>query len=182
MEGFGAFNTNLDGLAASVDYYIPGTMFYAEVGANHREYITGLSSTFVLTENDTSWFGAIGIAPLDGLLITTSLRERGYDPNLTARYVGELPNDHFYAGSVSIVAPDGGKTEYGIDFDYYLDRTFSLGVGYQTFSRGGGGFWLGEDRWEVRAEKFFSKSWAAGISANTADRSNGFGVNVTWRH
>ena len=71
-------------------------MFYAEVGANHREYITGVSSTFVLTENDTSWFGAIGIAPLDGLLITTSLREREYDPNLTARYVGhELPAEPF---------------------------------------------------------------------------------------
>ena len=59
-------------------------------------------------EYDTSWFGEFGIAPLDGLLLTTSFQEGSYDANLTARYVGKLPNSHYYAGSVTIEDRDGG--------------------------------------------------------------------------
>ncbi len=86
--------------------------------------------------------------------------------------MGKLPNSHFYAASVNIVEPDGGATSYGVDFDYYFDDTASLGVGYD---RGG-------DTFELRAEKFFSKNWAAGVAAYTADGQEGFGFNVSWRH
>ena len=126
----------------------------------------------------TTWSGTLGIAPLDGLLLTTDFEEHGYDPNITARYVGKLPNNHFYAGSVNLVyyddvaTPFDARMPYGLDFDYYFDDSTSLGLGFDDVG----------DRWELRGEKFFSKSWAAGVSAYTADFDDGFGVHVTWRH
>ena len=166
------FDTHLDAQAAGVSYYIPGTMFYARVGAQRVENAIGLSSTAVVTEHDTQWLGALGLTPLDGLLVSTEFDEDGYDPNITARYVGKLPNSHFYAGSVSIVEPEFGDTYIALDFDYFLDHATSLGVGYSDR----------DERLELRAEKFFSPRWAAGVSAFTSDRVDGFGVNVTWRH
>jgi len=164
---------HLNAGSASVGYYIPGTMFYAGVGVSRNEDLIGLSSTMVLTEYRTTWSGTLGIAPLDGLLLTTDFEEHGYDPNITARYVGKLPNNHFYAGSVNI-ADHGGYdgTSFGLDFDYYFDDSMSVGLGFDDVG----------DRWELRGEKFFSKSWAAGVSAYTADFDDGFGVRVTWRH
>ena len=166
------FGTHLNAQAAGVSYYLPDTMFYARVGAQRVETAIGLSSTAVVTEYDTQWVGALGLAPLDGLLVTTEFDEDGYDPNITARYVGKLPNSHFYAGSVSIVEPDFGDTYIAVDFDYFLDDSTSLGAGYSDR----------DERLELRAEKFFSPNWAAGVSAFTADRVDGFGVHVTWRH
>jgi hypothetical protein len=166
------FDTHLDAQAVNVSYYFPGDLFYASVVASRGEYITGLSSTMVVTEHDTSLSGKVGIAPLEGLLITTDLREQGYDPNITARHVGKLPNGRFYAGSVSVIDPDLGDTSFGLDFDYYFDESVSLGVGYED----------ADDQWQVRAEKFFGESWAVGASASTNDYGDGIGISVSWRH
>ena len=165
-------DTHLDGQGVNVGYYIPNTIFFVGAGVSHGQIITGLSSTVVEKDYNTRVFGTIGVTPLDGLLVTTNIGEGGYDPNIAARYVGKLPNSHFYAGRVSVVIPDRGDTAYGLDFDYYFDDSTSLGVGYGTAG----------DRIELRAERFFSKSWAAGVSAYTADGVDGFGLNVTWRH
>ena len=166
------FGEHLNAQAASVGYYFPGTMFYASAGVQRIETLTALSSTFVQTEYDTAWFGQLGIAPLKGLLLTTSFQEDGYDPNITARYVGKLPNSHYYAGSVSLVEPDWGDTSFGLDFDYYFDHTASVGIGYAD----------GAERWELRAQKFLSESWALGASVSTDDFGDGFGIRLTWRH
>jgi hypothetical protein len=162
----------LNAQGARVGYYVPNTMFYVGVGASRGQTITALNSTIVEKKYVTQWFGGLGVAPLHGLLITTDFHEDGYDPNVTARYVGKLPNDHFYAGSVSLVDPDGGDTSFGLDFDYYFDESFSAGVGYED----------GGSQWELRAEKFFSRSWALGVSASTADDGDAFGLQLTWRH
>jgi hypothetical protein len=168
------FDTDLDAQGLNVSWYLPGNWLYASVSATRSEFITALSSTFVVKEKDTNVYGTLGITPIDGLRITTNIDEDGYDPNLSARYVGKLPNGHFYAGGASIVDADFGDTAFGLDFDYYLDETASLGVGY-----GDDGF---QETWELRAEKFFAKSWAVGASAYTNDYGDGFGLHVTWRH
>jgi hypothetical protein len=153
----------IDILALNVGYYLPGTIFYGRIGAAYFDDFGG---------DQTDVNATLGVAPLDGLLVTTDFDEDGWDPNLTARYVGKLPNAHFYAGRVSLVDPDGGDTYFALDFDYYLDTATSVGAGYSD----------GDDRLELRARKFFSESWAAGISAFTADGADGFGVNLVWRN
>lgn len=166
------FDTGVNAQGASLGYYFPDTMFFASASVSRDQIVTALSSTFVDKEYRTSWFGALGIAPLDGLLITTQLKEYGYDPNLTARYVSTLPNGHYYAGSVSIVDPDLGDTTFGLGFDYYLDESTSLGLGYAEQA----------DRWGLRAEKFLSPRWAVGVSAYTSDYYEGIALHATWRH
>jgi hypothetical protein len=169
---FEALDIHLNAQAASIGYYVPNTMIYAGAGVSHGQTIAALNSVIVEKEYVTNWFGTLGVAPLRGLLITTDFHEDGYDPNVTVRYVGKLPNDHFYAGNVSLVDPDGGDTSFGLGFDYYFDASFSAGVGYEDAA----------SQWELRAEKFFSKSWALGISASTADDGDTFGLKVRWRH
>lgn len=170
FDGF--FETHLNAQGANAGFYIPETIFFVGGGASRGQAVTAVNSTIVQKEYFTSWFGTVGVAPLDGLLVSTHIEEGGYDPNVTARYVGKLPNSHYYAGSVNIIDPDGGDVSYGIDFDYYFDDSTSLGVGYAH----------GGDTFELRAERFFSKSWAAGVSAYTSDGQDGFGFNVSWRH
>jgi len=168
----GLVDTSLNGQGVNVGYYIPNTMFYASLGVSRGQFLTAINSTILEKDYDTTVFGSLGITPIDGLLVTTDFNEDGYDLNLTARYVGKLPNNHFYAGSVSLADPDQGDVAVGLDFDYYFDEATSLGIGY------------GEpgSRWELRAQRFFSKSWAAGFSAYTADGVDGIGLNVRWRH
>jgi hypothetical protein len=167
--GVGVFRLNSQ--SASVGYYIPGTMFFAGVSASRNEHITALNSTIVLTDYDTNWSGVLGITPVDGLLISTVLRERGYDPNITARYVGKLPNAHYYAGSVSIVDPDQGDTSFGVDFDYYFDESFSAGVAYQD----------GSESLTGKVRKFFTPRFSLGGSYTSGDFVDSFNVDVAWR-
>jgi hypothetical protein len=166
------FGEHLNVQAANVGFYFPESIFFASAGFSRGQQVTAVNSTITQKEYFTTWFGSLGVAPLDGLLISTRFQEHGYDPNITARHVGKLPNGRFYAGSVSIVDPDQGDTSFGLDFDYFFDESTSLGTGYED----------GGDRWELRAEKFFSGNWAAGVSAYTADGMDGFGVHLTWRN
>lgn len=166
------FGTHLESQGAHVGYYIPNTMFYAAAGVTRRQEVIALNSTLRITDHRTTWSGTLGVAPIDGLLITTDFQEGGYDPNVTARHVGKLPNGHFYAGGVRLADPDFGDLQFGLDFDYYFDDTTSLGASYDDEV----------ERFELRAEKFFSKSWAAGVSVHTEEFGDGFGVHVTWRH
>jgi hypothetical protein len=162
---------HLNSQGASIGYYIPDTMFFAGVSASRGERITGISSTVVQKDYDTAWSGVVGVAPLDGLLVTTEFHEHGYDPNLTARYVGKLPNAHYYAGTVRLVDPDGADATFGVDFDYYFDDTFSAGLGYAD----------GAESVTGRVRKFFSPRFSLGGSYTTNDFSDSFSVDVAWR-
>lgn len=156
-------NADFDILDVNVGYYIPNTIFYGRLGVTHSDDFPG---------DETNVNATFGVAPIDGLLVTTDFDEDGWDPNVTARLVSKLPNDHYYAGSVSFVDPDGGDTSIGVAFDYYFDLSTSLGIGYEEAG----------DTWKIRGEKFFTPEWAAGFSVSTADGGDGFGVHVTWRH
>lgn len=169
-SSFGGDVYHLNAQAANVSYYIPGTMFFAGVSASRNQYVSAVSSTIVQKDYDTNWSGVLGIAPLDGLLVTTTLRERGYDPNITARYVGKLPNSHHYAGAVSVVDPDRGDTTFGVEFDYYFDNTFSAGLAYQE----------GSESLTARMRKFITPRFSIGGSY-TDDDADSFDVSVAWR-
>jgi hypothetical protein len=152
----------IDLLGASFGYYIPNTIFYGRIGVTKSE---------VGDTDDTSVNGTFGVTPIDGLLVTTDFDEDGWDPNATARYVGKLGNDHYYASSISVVDPDDGGLDIGLGFDYYLDHTFSLGGGYGS----------GSDTFSVRAEKFFMPNFAVGGRIYTDDNGDGLGAFIKWR-
>jgi hypothetical protein len=156
------FDDDLTVLNASLGYYVPDTIFFGRLGFTHVDYGAG---------NDDDWNGTFGVTPFDGLLLSTNFDEDGWDPNVSAKYVGKLANAHYYAVTASAVDPDGGDTAVGIDFDYFLDLTFKVG----------GGFSSGDDRFTARAEKFFTPSFSVGAAVYTGDDNNGVGAQVAWR-
>jgi hypothetical protein len=153
----------IDILSASFGYYVPNTIFYGRLGIAYLDDFSPGDRSIVN--------GTFGVTPFDGLLLTTDFDEDGWDPNIAAKYVGKLANSHYYAVTASAVDPDGGDTAVGVDFDYFLDLTFKVG----------GGFNSGDDRFTIRAEKFFTPSFAVGGSLFTGDEVSGFGAQVAWR-
>ena len=155
---------NADLFDASFGYYIPNTMFYARVGVTKVDEDLG-------ADDDTIVNGSFGITPIDGLLVYTDFSEDGWDPNATAKYVGKFGNDHYYNAIVSVLDPDEGDVDIGLDFDYYLDHTFSIGGGVSS----------GSDNITVRAEKFFMPNFAVGGRVFFGDDGDGLGATVKWR-
>jgi hypothetical protein len=156
------FGDDVTALSANLGYYVPNTIFFGRLGYSHVDFGPG---------NERTFDGTFGVTPFDGLLLTTDFDEDGWDPNIAAKYVGKLANAHYYAITASAVDPDGGDTAVGLDFDYFLDLTLKVG----------GGFNSGDDRFTIRAEKFFTPSFAVGGSLFTGDDANGLGATVAWR-
>jgi len=155
---------NADLLDANFGYYIPNTIFYARVGVAKTNEDLGL-------DDDTLVYGSFGITPIDGLRVTTDFTEDGWDANATARYVGKMGNDHYYAAMVSVRDPDDDDVNVGLDFDYFLDHTLSIGGGVST----------GSDNVRIRAEKFFMTNFAVGGRIYFGDDGDGLGATVKWR-
>ncbi|HEU4688041.1 MAG TPA: putative porin [Vicinamibacterales bacterium] len=150
-----------DVFAANFGYYIPNTMFYGRLGVIKFDDVDAGDDTLVT--------GTVGITPFKGLLVTTDFDEDGWNPNASARYVGQFGNQKFYAAGITVVDPDNDDLTFSADFDYYFDHTFSVGGS------------VGEDIVGIRAEKFFTPSFAVGARAYTADDVDGFGAHVKWR-
>lgn len=152
----------IDIFSASLGYYMPDTIFFGRLGVSYADDFDG---------DRTNFNGSFGITPLDGLLLFTNFDEDGWDPNVTAKYVGKMANSHYYALTASAVDPDRGDTNVSLGFDYYLDDTFSLGAGYGSAA----------DDFSLRAQKFFTPGFAVGGHVSTGDDGDSFGANVTWR-
>jgi hypothetical protein len=150
-----------DAFAANVGYHFPNSIFFARVG---------VVQTDVNGNNDTTWNGTLGIVPIPRLFFGTDFTEDDYDPNLTARYVAQLANSHWYGASITLLDPDDDDTEVALEFDYYFDK-FKLGGGYNS----------GGDRLTVRAEFGLPHGFALLGRVFTDDVGDGFGVQLTWR-
>ena len=153
----------IDFYGASLGYYLPDTIFFGRLGFTYADD---------RSPGDRSNFnGTFGVTPFDGLLVTTDFDENGWDPNVTAKYVGKMANSHYYAVSATAVDPDEGDTDVGLDFDYFFDNTFSVGAGFGSAA----------DTVRLRAQKFFTPSFAVEGRLSTGDVGDGFGASVSWR-
>ena len=153
----------IDFYGASLGYYLPDTIFFGRLGFTYADD---------RSPGDRSNFnGSFGVTPFDGLLVTTDFDENGWDPNVRAKYVGKMANSHYYALSASVEDPDDGDTDVGLDFDYFLDNTFSVGAGFGSSA----------DTFRLRAQKFFTPSFAVEGRLSTGDVGDGIGATVSWR-
>jgi hypothetical protein len=157
---------DVDALAANLGIHVPDTIFFGRLGVVRTDFPDlGGGPT-----DDTSWNGTFGIVPVPRLFFGTDFAEGGYDPNITARYVGQFANTHWYGASITATDPDDGDTDVALEFDYYFD-SFKLGGGYGS----------GNDRWSARAEVGLPHGFALLGRVFTADDGDGFGVVLTWR-
>ena len=153
-----------DAVAANIGYHFtdtPLSILFARVG---------VVKTDISGEDDTSWNGTLGIVPIPRLFFGTDFTEDDYDPNITARYVGKLANEHWYGASVSVADPDEGDTDVVLEFDYYFTG-FKLGGGYGTAT----------DSWTVRGEVGLPRGFALLGRVYGDDSGDGFGLTLTWR-
>jgi hypothetical protein len=153
----------IDIFGAAIGYYLPNTIFYGQLNYTYADDFGG---------DQDRVSGALGVAPIDGLLVTTRFDEDGWDPNATAKYVGKLPNSHWYAASVALAEDEvEDDLAWAASFDYFFDTTFSAGVG------------LAEDVTTFRAEKFFMPNFSVGAHFDLGNDqgANAYGAKVSWR-
>jgi len=156
-----------------VEYFVPNSDFY--VSGN-----IGQSSTDTpIGDDDTTLYSAeLGYLPVPGLLVAVGLA--GYDndagddvdPTLRAKYVSQVgAYDMNFEGGASF----GDLDAYNLGADLYLDKTFSVGLGFSDSDL------ENSDVFTIRAKKFFTQQVSLEGSIDFADAGNVFGVRGAYR-
>lgn len=147
-----------------VEFYIPNSMFF--IGADfYRTDFGGVS--------DNTWAARLGITPIDGLLITTTIPEEDYEVNLQAKYVTALGGDNFL--NLEAGFQDGGDFDDTLTLgaDYYFSRSFSVGLGYADFGD--------DDAFTIRTRNFFTEAFSGELSYTDTDAGSAVNVGVSLR-
>ncbi|HCB30045.1 MAG TPA: putative porin [Acinetobacter lwoffii] len=156
-----------------VEYFVPNSDFY--VSGN-----IGQSSTDTpIGDDDTTLYSAeLGYLPVPGLLVAVGLA--GYDndagddvdPTLRAKYVSQVgAYDMNFEGGASF----GDLDAYSLGADLYLDKTFSVGLGFSDSDV------ENSDVFTIRAKKFFNQQVSLEGTIDFADEGNIFGVRGAYR-
>lgn len=156
------------------EIYIPTALpLFLAMGITRYETIEYVVQPFdVIEGHDTAWDAAIGITPFDGLRVATRFHEGiDYHPNVDIRYVGKLPNNHWFGVSTSLVDTDGGGLHWGISADYFPDPTLKLGA---SFEQGYDTLWL-------IAEKFFTPRASLMVAYANGDLPDAWRIEGAFR-
>lgn len=160
------FNVGVEYFVSNSDFYVSGNI--------------GQSSTDTpIGDDDTTIYSAeLGYLPVPGLLVAVGLA--GYDndagddvdPTLRAKYVTQVGQyDMNFEGGASF----GDLDAYSLGADLYLDKTFSVGLGYSDSDIDN------SDVFTIRAKKFFNQQVSLEGSIDFADEGNIFGVRGAYR-
>ncbi len=149
---YAAADNDFDALTVGGELYVPDTMFY--VGGRVARVDTA-------NGDETTLFATLGLTPIDGLLVTTEFSEDGYDANISAKYVTSLGGGNFVNLEGTYQDTDFNDDILSLAADFYFDRTWSVGAGYTDF--------LGNDRFTLRTEKFFTNEISGNLAFTDAD-------------
>lgn len=153
---------DFDALSIGGEFYVPNSMFY--VAADVSRYDYGSSDTVVT--------GTFGVLPLDGLLITTSVTDDGYDANVSAKYVTAIGSVNYL--NVEATYQDDDWDDYlSIGADFYIDRTFSVGGSYEDS--------YGLDVFSLRTRKFFTNEISGELALSDSDAGTGILIGAAIR-
>jgi len=137
------------------EFYIPENFLYVDAGVLRD---TGKGYT------DNDWYTAVGITPIDGLLVSTKYyHDDGYDANIKAKYVTALGAGEFINVEAEFV--DGDDSTYkAIGGDYYFDNSFSVGGKLENV--------YSDNAYTVRTRKFFTEQFSGELSYTDAPNGN----------
>ncbi len=178
QSGFDDSKINTVGIDA--EYYVPQSILYLSVNGAHSEENT--------TSTDVTTYGAeIGVLPIPNLLVALGVAvvdtdvHTDTDPTIRAKWLTQLASGN----SVNLEghARFGENSDaWGVKGDFYLDRTFSIGLGYDSQTVKGA-----DDPYTVNlnARKFITPVFGVGASVYTGktfgEDTYGVGINGTWR-
>lgn len=180
QNGFDDLKTQELGINA--EYYVPQSILYLSANAARTDYN-------VHNADFTTYGAEIGVLPIPNLLVAigvASIDTDTYtdnDPTIRAKWLAQLSTGN--AVNLEGHARFGDKSDgYGVKADFYLDRTFSIGAGYDTLSIKG----VNDDPYQVNinARKFVTQDFSVAVTATTgkntfAENSYGVGLNGVWR-
>ncbi|MGM8226024.1 putative porin [Cellvibrio sp. ARAG 10.3] len=192
LQAFGStysYETSFDekDMGVMVQAFIPDSMFYLAAGVTRSEersrtisyymeegYINPDVETFTDRTNDTQWQGSIGLTPINGLLVWTSIYEdnevdKRWD--LNAKYVTEILGKTVnLESSYNSYEDDSTQSFAG---DVYFGRTLSIGAGYV--------FGGGSDGYQIRARKFFTDKLSANAAFASTDDLDAYTLGLALR-
>ncbi len=153
---------------AGVEYFVPNTDFYlgAKLGTDG--------------DNTTTYDAEVGYLPVSNFLIAVGIAgtdvdggSNDTDPSLRAKYVTNFGGYDVNLEGGLTFADD---TAYALGGDVYLDKTFSVGLGYSDSGIDG------EDGvFSIRAKKFFTEQISVEGTIDLVDDANTFGVRAAYR-
>jgi len=157
-----------------LEYFIPNSDFYlnGNIGQTKHEAdgVEDLDTTIYSAE--------VGYLPVPGLLVAAGLfgydNDNGddVDPTLRAKYVTQVGayDMNFEGGAVF-----GDIDYYNFDADLYLNKTFSVGLGFSDTDE------KDAEIFTIRAKKFFTQQVSLEGSFDFADEDNVFGLRGAYR-
>ena len=160
-----------------------GVAFYILANLSTHRKKLGKSSTVITNYLDagdiTGYAAEAGYLPVPGLLVALGLvgisednADDEIDPTLRAKYVTQVGQyDMNFEGGASF----GDIDAYNLGADLYLDKTFSVGLGFSDSDL------EGNDVFTIRAKKFFNQQVSLEGSINFADNADIFGVRGAYR-
>ena len=142
--------------SVGVGFYIPNSIFY--VGAQYLK----------IDDSDNTGV-TLGVAPIDGLLVTTSYYDEAgeYNANIAAKYVVQLAGDTAVNLEAAYAKGEDADNEFEEDqedtfyfaADYYFTNRFSIGASYEDND---------ESTYSLRSRYFYTEK----VSFNAAVVSN----------
>ncbi len=157
-----------------IEYFVPNSDFYVGAGVGYQNW------DFPTGDLDRVVYNAeVGYLPAPGLLVAAGII--GYDDDynddidatLRAKYVTNLSGyDMNFEANTSF----GSVDHYGVAADLYLDKTLSVGLGYNSdFDR------VSDDVITVRAKKFFNQQVSLEGGIGFGDDDTTYGIRGGYR-
>lgn len=158
------------GIGAGIEYFVPNSDFYLSGSIAHFDNDFG---------DETNYSAEVGYLPVPGLLVALGLlgvsednADDEIDPTLRAKYVTQVGQyDMNFEGGASF----GDIDAYNLGADLYLDKTFSVGLGFSDSDR------AANDVFTIRAKKFFNQQVSLEGSIDFGDNTDIFGVRGAYR-
>lgn len=158
------------GIGAGIEYFVPNSDFYLSGNIAHFDNDAG---------DITGYAAEAGYLPVPGLLVALGLvgisednADDEIDPTLRAKYVTQVGQyDMNFEGGASF----GDIDAYNLGADLYLDKTFSVGLGFSDSDV------ENSDVFTIRAKKFFNQQVSLEGTIDFADEGNIFGVRGAYR-
>ncbi len=164
------------------EYYVPQSILYLSVNAAH--------DAINVHGQDYNTYGAeVGVLPIPNLLLAVgvaTINTKTYtdnDPTIRAKWLAQLSDSN--ALNLEGYARFGSNSDdYSVKGDFYLDRTFSIGTGYDAQHIKG----IVNNPYDVNinARKFITHDFSVAVTASTGkntydEKYYGVGLNGVWR-
>jgi len=165
-------STNTYGVG--IEYFVPNSDFYTSASFDKSDNDNSRNNTKRATAE-------IGYLPAPNLLLAVGAiyqkndGSSDTDPSIRAKYVTKIgAHDVNFEGGAAF----GDTDVFNLGADYYLDKTWSIGAGFEktSFDQGSD-----NDVWNIRTRKFINSQVSLEANAAFGDYGDTYGLGAKYR-